>query len=195
VTDVMIDPESAVRSYLVALDDPTKLVDESKIADLEAALKRASDPIDKLKAMAELERVRNVNVVTYRLAFIQHARQWAAEHDIPGSTFRTFGVDDGTLRAAGPLGRPARTSSDGPRRSRASGGKRSSSVSARQIKAHVATRTGPFTLSDVAAAVGGSPMTLRKAIGELVSEGVVDRLGTDPKHIGRGRSPIVYTRR
>jgi Bacterial regulatory proteins, gntR family len=189
----MIDPEAAVRSYLVALDDPTKLVDESKIADLEAAVRSAADPIDKLKALAELERVRNVNVATYQLAFIQHAKQWAAEHNIPGSTFQTFGVDDDTLRAAGLLSRSQKASAS-PRRSRSANGTRSNSVSADQIKAHVATRTGVFTLVDLATSIGGSPMTLRKAIGELVAEGVVEKLGTDPSHSGRGRAPIVYVR-
>lgn len=194
MTDLMVDPEAAVRSYLVALDDPSKLVDESRIAELDAAVRSATDPIAKLKAMAELERARSVNVATYQLAFIQHAKQWATEHNIPGSTFQTFGVDDDTLRAAGLLSRAPKGSGGPQRKSRPQSGPRSNSVSADQIKAHIATRTGTFTLSDLAAAVGGSPMTLRKAVGELVTNGTIRKLGADPTHNGRGRSPIIYQR-
>jgi hypothetical protein len=189
----LLDPETAVRSYLVALDDPTKLIDEAKIAALQKAVDTATDPIDKLKALAELERARSVNIATYQLAFIQHAKQWAADNNVPGSTFATYGVDDDTLRAAGLLGRSPKAPT-APRGS-SNGGTRSGSVSSDNIKAHIADRTGPFTLADLAASVGGSPMTLRKAVTEMVSDGDVRKLGADPQHSGRGRAPIVYERR
>lgn len=187
-----LDPETAVRSYLVALGDPAKLVDKSHIAELETAAKSASDPIDKLRALAKLDEARNVNIASYQLAFIQHAKQWASDNDIPGSTFKSLGVDDSTLRAAGLMARASK--SGGVQRSRGSNAPRSSSVSAQKIKAHVASKSGKFTLADIADEVGGSPMTLRKAIAELVADGSVAKLGTDPTHTGRGRAPIVYER-
>lgn len=194
MTDLLdTDPETAVRSYLVALDDPAKLIDAARVAELEAAVKSASDPIDKLKALSMLERARDVNIASYQLGFIQYAKQWATENSIPPSTFSTFGVDESTLKAAGLLSKSHRTNggSRGVSEMRAP---RSKSVSASRIKDHVATRTGTFTLGDIEAAVGGSPMTLRKAIGELVDDGAVKKLGTDPGHSGRGRAPILYER-
>jgi hypothetical protein len=189
-----VDAESAVRSYLLALEDPAKLVDQSQIADLEATAKSASDPIDKLRALAKLDEARNVNIASYQLAFIQHAKQWASDNDIPGSTFRSLGVDDSTLRAAGLLARSPKATATGGQRTRSSTAPRSSSVSANTIKAHVAKKSGSFTLADIGDEVGGSPMTLRKAIAEMVADGSVAKLGTDPSHSGRGRAPIVYER-
>jgi hypothetical protein len=55
-TDDRGDAEGAVRSYLVYLEDPRKLRDEAAIQRLTQAVLVADDPIDKLRALAELER-------------------------------------------------------------------------------------------------------------------------------------------
>jgi len=44
----------------------------------------------------------------------------------------------------------------------------------------------------VADEVGGSPMTIRKALNELIADGTIERLGPDPDHHELGRAPIVY---
>ncbi|HEY7069535.1 MAG TPA: hypothetical protein VH479_05455 [Acidimicrobiales bacterium] len=197
-TDLSDDAEGAVRRYLVFLDDPRKLRDEAAIQRLTQAVLVADDPIDKLKALAELERAAQVDEKSVRDGFVEHARAWAEAEDVPVTAFRELGVPDDALRDAGfdvPAGPPRRA-----RAGRASAtGSESGRVRARAvpvdaIKAHVLSLDGPFVLSDVMNGVGGSPATIRKAVDELVDAGQVARLGPVPDHNGRGRAPVRYTR-
>ena len=52
------NPEEAVRRYLLHLEDPSKLVDEAKVAVAQAAVEQAKDPLERLKALARLEHAR-----------------------------------------------------------------------------------------------------------------------------------------
>ena len=99
----MTDPvaEDAVRRYLAWVDDPSSLVDAEAVAAAEAALASATDPIDKLHAAAELERVRVGDPSALRAAFVGHARDYAAQADIPVQAFRALGVGDDVLAEAG----------------------------------------------------------------------------------------------
>lgn len=186
------EAEVAVRSYLYMLEDPTSLIDAGRIAALEAAVVSATDPLEKLKSLADLDRARVPDRDAYEQAFIRYAKVWATQFDVPASSFQQLGVSDQTLQAAGLLagsrrsGRPRR---DDSRKST------TPAVSKHTIKAHVNTLTGQFTLADVADRVGGSPMTLRKAIEELISEGSLQKLGVSTEHVGRGRAPIIYANR
>ncbi len=195
-TDVSGDAEGAVRGYLVFLEDPRKLRDEAAIQRLTQAVLVADDPIDKLKALAELERAAQVDEKAVRSAFVEHARAWADAEAVPVTAFRELGVPDDALREAGfdlPAGPPRRA-----RASRANaagtGRPRARAVPVDEIKAHVLGLDGPFVLSDVMSGVGGSPATIRKAVDELVEAGQVTRLGPVPDHSGRGRAPVRYAR-
>lgn len=187
----LAEAEVAVRSYLLMLEDPASLIDAAHIATLEAALGSATDPIDKLKALAELDRARVPDREAYEQAFIRHAKTWATENDIPVSSFQQLDVSDQMLQAAGLLAprRAARGQRGDVRRGAGT------AVSKETIKAHVNTLTAQFTLADVAERAGGSPMTLRKAIEELISAGTLEKLGTSTTHVGRGRAPIIYANR
>jgi len=195
-TDVSGDAEGAVRSYLVFLEDPRKLRDEAAIQRLTQAVLVADDPIDKLKALAELERAAQVDEKAVRAGFIEHARAWAETEAVPVSAFRELGVPDDALREAGfdvPAGPPrraraARGTAAGTGRARAR------AVPVDEIKAYVLGLDDPFVLSDVMSGVGGSPATIRKAVDELVEAGQVARLGPVPDHSGRGRAPVRYAR-
>jgi hypothetical protein len=81
------DAEGAVRLYLLYLDDPGKLRDEAEIQQRTQAVLDAKDPIDKLKALAELERVANVEEAPLRDAFVKHAKAWAEEQADPAIGF------------------------------------------------------------------------------------------------------------
>jgi len=184
--------EIAVRDYLVWITDPSKLIDEALVAQLEAQVATATDPLDKLKAISRLEQARAVDGERFKLNFIKYAKQWADDNQITVSAFQELGVDDTILRAAG-IG----LSTNGGRERRPATTARSStttirSVSTGQIKAEVSAWVGEFTLADVVTKVGGSPMTVRKAVDDLVEAGVVHRLGPLQDHTGRGRAPIVY---
>ena len=53
------DAENAVRAYLQFLKDPESLRDQARIAELEAAIADASDPIAALRATSKLRRARS----------------------------------------------------------------------------------------------------------------------------------------
>ncbi|HEX5367156.1 MAG TPA: hypothetical protein VFW63_10920 [Acidimicrobiales bacterium] len=195
MTQAKADPEGAVRQYLLYLEDPSQLRDETEIQRVTQAVLEARDPIEKLKAVNDLEQVAKIDEGPLRAGFVEHAKAWAEEHGIAASAFRELRVPDDVLREAGfevPSGggrrRRGRTVADGTPRQRAK------AVPVDQIKSHVLGRRGTFTLADVQNAVGGSPATVRKAVDELVESGQVEKLGPSPDYRGRGRAPIQYSR-
>jgi hypothetical protein len=194
-TNSKSDPEGAVRQYLLFVDDPSKLRDETEIQKKTQAVLDAIDPIDKLKALSELERVANVDEAPLRAAFVDHAKAWAAEVGVPVSAFRELKVSDEVLRAAGfdvpatprRAGRGKAAGFEAPRQ-------RAKAVPADEIKKFVMGLTGTFVLADVQNDVGGSPATVRKAVEELVEAGDVTKVGPMTDYQGRGRAPIQYSR-
>jgi hypothetical protein len=185
--------ESAVRTYLLYLDDPGKLRDEAEIQKKTAAVLDANDPIQKLKALADLERVANVDEGPLREGFVKHAKEWAAGQGIPVSAFRELKVPDELLRQAGfDLPAPRRRGRGAPA---ADGRQRAKAVPVDEIKSFVLSQKGTFILTDVMSGVGGSPATVRKAVDELIADGKLDKLGPIPDYHGRGRAPIQYKTR
>jgi hypothetical protein len=196
-----IDAEGAVRLYLLYLEDPSKLRDESEIQRKTQAVLDAKDPIDKLKALADLERVAKVDEEPLRKGFIEHAKAWSEPQGIPVSAFRELQVPDDVLREAGfevPITSQRRRRGGGPGSTSASasadGRQRAKAVPVEDIKTYVLEQTGTFVLADVMSGVGGSPATVRKAVDDLVESGQVERLGPMPDYQGRGRAPIQYNR-
>jgi hypothetical protein len=191
-----IDAEGAVRLYLLYLEDPSKLRDETEIQRKTQAVLDAKDPIDKLKALADLERVAKVDEEPLRKGFIEHAKAWSEPQGIPVSAFRELQVPDDVLREAGfdvPVAQRRRRGGGAPG-SGSDGRQRAKAVPVEDIKAYVLEQTGTFVLADVMSGVGGSPATVRKAVDELVESGQVERLGPVPDYQGRGRAPIQYSR-
>jgi hypothetical protein len=187
------DPaEAAVRTYLLFLEDPAKVIDAKAVDKLQLALANAVDPLDKLKAVTALERGKHGDEVAYREGFIAHAKAWADDNQVPARSFEVLGVSADVLRQAGLLTAQTRP---GSRRSRSgAGGQKSKTktVTAETIKAVLASWTTEFTLADVATTIGGSPMTIRKAVDDLVRSGVVIRLGPTPNWTHQGRAPILF---
>ncbi len=180
--------------YLQYLADPTKLVDQASVKKLENDVEKAKDPIDKLKAVAALERARAVDGRLYEDAFIRNARAWAEAEGIPLAAFKTMGVPDAVLSRAGfddGRRRAGRTRTTTKRAASRSG--RAKSTSADAIREWVLATTGSFTLADVQKGIGGSPATIKKAIDELITDGKVENLGAVSEHHGRGRAPYHYT--
>lgn len=181
-------PEAAVRLYLMYLEDPAKLVDQSALDKAEAEVEKAKDPIDKLHALADLEHARRADGDQLRADFITQARAYADGEGIPASAFQQLGVADDDLREAGfDIGRTrarSRRQSSGPRAAR---------VPLEQMKIAAHSLPKRFTLSDLAdKAGGGSPATLRKAVDELIADGKAARIGPKEDYSGRGRAPTVY---
>jgi hypothetical protein len=189
--------EEAIRSYLLFIDDPTKLRDEAEVQARTVAVLQADDPIEKLKALAALERASAVDGKGLRAAFVEHAQAWAEANGISVEAFLKLEVPADVLIAAGFDVPPARVRRTAPGAAAPGGGPptRRPAVAASDIKEAVLTFAEPFTLNEVMAKVGGSPMTVRKAVEDLITEGKVERQGPVPDYSGRGRAPIQYARR
>lgn len=181
--------EDAVRQYLRYIDDPNQLRDDKEIQRKTQAVLDATDPIEKLKALAELERAANIEEGPLRKAFVENAKAWADEAGVPVTAFRELKVPDDVLREAGfnvPASRGrGRTAAGGERQ-------RAKAVPLEDIKAWILNHKGTFVLTDVMSGAGGSPATVRKAVDELIDAGSVKKLGPVKDYSGRGRAPIEY---
>lgn len=188
-------PETAVRSYLRWLEDPASAVDERAVARADEALVRASDPIERLHALAARDRARTADADALIEAFVAQAKAWADREDITVAAFQEIGVPADVLTRAG-FTVVRRRSTGGARRTRAArtaGAVRAPQMPVDTIKSAVLRLPARFTLADVAReAGGGSPQTVRKAVDELISAGTVTKLGPDEGHQGPGRAPTVY---
>lgn len=178
------DAEAAIRLYLLFLEDPAKLRDDADIQKKTKAVLDASDPIEKLKALAALEQAANIDAKPLRAGFVAHAKAWAEDQGIPVTAFRELKVPDDALREAG-FTLPQSGKTAGNR-------ERAKSVPVEDIKAHVLALKGTFILTDIISDFGGSPATVRKAIDELIETKKVQKLGPTPNYPGRGRAPIQY---
>jgi hypothetical protein len=190
MTDLRDDmAEGAIRNYLIFLEDPGKLIDHELIEQLQQEAQATSDPIERLKRYAEMDRASRSDDSDYKLDFILHAKAWAEANKVGPAAFKQLGVKDDVLKSAGLLDAGGRRGRKVRKPDVITG---RASVSAETIKAHVRSLRGTFTLADVSAAVGGSPMTVRKAVQELVNDDTIRRLGPAPDWRGRGRAPIVF---
>lgn len=192
-----VTPESAVRRYLAWIDDPASVVDEGAVERAEAAFAAASDPIDRLHAAAAREKARVADVDSIAREFVAHARSYAEGEGIPVEAFRSLGVGDDVLAEAGfavPSSRGRRGPAAGARRAtRPGGAPRAPQISVAQIKGVADQMPKQFTLAQLAdKAGGGSPVTVRKAVDELIAEGRAAKLGPDANHTGPGRAPTIY---
>ncbi|MEP7047343.1 MAG: hypothetical protein ABI949_11705 [Ilumatobacteraceae bacterium] len=191
--DVLNDTaESAIRAYLLFLEDPRKLIDRDRVARLRTKAKDTKDPVERLRVYAELERAESSDETAYKGGFVQHAKNWAAANSVGPAAFRQLGVADDVLRSAGLVAAEARRARAVRKHSSSVG---RTSVTAESIKAHVRTLRGTFTMVDIQASVGGSPMTVRKAVQALVDDGTIKRLGPIRDWHGRGRAPIAFEAR
>jgi hypothetical protein len=188
--------EAAIRQYLNYLQDPASLRNDAKIAKLQDEVKNNKDPIARLRAVSALERAQEVDGSEAREAFVAVAKQWADREGISAQSFRELGVPSADLAAAGFAvrgRRPARPNTRGRTRTRAR--RRARRVPVADITAAVGGVRKRFTVRDLEAASGGTNATVRKALSQMVAEGVVVDLGPDPSWSGRGRSPRLYERR
>lgn len=190
---VSTSPEQAVRRYLAWVDDPDSAVDQAAIEAAEAAFAAATDPIAKLHAAAARERAAAADTSAITRDFIVHAKAYADAEQIPASAFEALGVGPDVLREAGfaVASKPGRRGSSAP--ARAASVPRAPQVSVSAIKSVAVQMPKRFTLGQLAdKAGGGSPVTVRKAVDELIAEGRVAKLGPATDHQGPGRAPTLY---
>jgi hypothetical protein len=191
------ESEVAVRNYLLFLEDPSKLIDKPEVERLEEVARSTSDPLERLRTINRLQQIREGDGDSYRQAFCANAKAWADANDIRPASFVELGVDEGTLRAAGFSLRGAGTQGAAPRPRRGRGAvarQGQGQVRVEQVKEAARRQTGDFTLADLAAQSGASPMTIRKAVDEMIAAGEVERLGPTPNWAQPGRAPIQFRR-
>jgi len=177
-----ITPEEAVRSYLQFVDDPASIVDAAAVKKAQSAVDKATDPIDRLRALGVLGRVQSNDGSAYRSDFVRYARSWAEEEGIPASAFRALGVPNNVLAEAGLDGAPK-----GRRQSKAGTAPRSRRppVKTETLEAAIVNQAEPFTVKDIETSVGGSPMTIKTVLDRLVAHGKVAEAGERPGTRGR----------
>jgi hypothetical protein len=194
---VTTSPENAVRRYLAWIEDPGSAVDQDAVDAADAAFEEATDPIAKLHAAAARERAASADVSAIEHDFVVHAKAYADAEQIPAAAFEALGVGADVLKQAGfavssPRGRRTGGSS-APAPIRSAGAPRAAQVPVSTIKAVAVQMPKQFTLGQLAdKAGGGSPVTVRKAVDELIAEGRAAKLGPAPDHQGPGRAPTLY---
>jgi hypothetical protein len=187
-----MEPEGAVRLYLMWLDDPQQLVDRARLDTLQSQYDGTKDPIERLRLLGQLERARVADGEQLEADFVRLAGPWATENEVPGSAFRQLGVSDDVLAAAGLGGGRGGRRRRSTARSGVGPARRAKAVSTETLRGWMLHHSGPFTVADVTGAAGGSPMTAKKALDELIDAGKVQRLGPVSDWRGRGRAPTAY---
>ena len=187
-------PEQAVRRYLAWIDDPSSAVDQEAVDAAEAAFAAATDPIAKLHAAAARERAAAADTSAIEHDFVVHAKAYADAEQIPATAFVALGVGTDVLAQAGfDVATRGRRKASTPAPIRSSGAPRAPQVSVASIKSVAVQMPKQFTLGQLAdKAGGGSPVTVRKAVDELIAEGRAAKLGPAPDHQGPGRAPTLY---
>lgn len=173
--------ESAVRTYLTALRDPSSLRDESRLAELQSQLESSGDDLERLRLRQQILDLESPSVQQYEDDFITHAKAWAEDSGVTARAFEAEGVPSAVLRKAG-----LQPSSDRGRR--AAGTRRR--VTMAQVRD--AIPRGPFTIRMLQQASGASPAVVRKVVAEELAEGRLKEAGVDRSHKGPGRAPTLY---
>jgi hypothetical protein len=202
---VAVDGEGAVRLYLMWLENPEQLVDRTVVERLEREIGSTADPVARLRLLGQLERAQVADEAQLEADFVRLAGRWAEENEVPASAFRQMGVSDEVLDAAGLVdgANARRRGSRGGRGGRqrtareasprgAERPPRAKPVSREALQSWMLEHAGPFTVAHVTEAVGGSPMTVKKVVDELVQAGQLQWLGPVSDWRGRGRAPSAY---
>lgn len=183
--------EDAIRTYLQVLEDPTRAIDENAIHEQEQVASTADDVIDRLHALAALERLRHPDLTEVEDGFVAVARDWASENQVPASAFVEVGVPAEVLRRAGfdvPHGR----SRQGKKSEKARPAGSRSRVSREIVRTAMMSYASEFTVAEIAQRLGANDVTVRKAAEDLVTNGDLRKLPPRSDHVGPGRAPARY---
>jgi len=153
----------------------------------EDAVENAKDPIDRLKALAVLERSRAIDDSAYKFDFIKLAKTWADEEGVPVSAFRSMSVPADVLAAAGLDGKPKerRRTKAGTAPRGAAPRSRRPGVKAEALEEAILGMSEPFTIKEVVDKVGGSPITVKAVLDRLEAQDKVSAAGERPNMRGR----------
>jgi hypothetical protein len=182
--------ELAVRKYLEFVRDPATARDDAAISAAQAELQRTTDVLDRVRILSSIERLEKADGEALRQGFVKHARLWSAVNHATVAAFRSIGVNDIVLAEAGfDLGRGKRAGGKSKSAPGAARRPRAESVSSASIRQWALSQHGSFTMAEVMAGAGGSLMTVKKVMSEMVSAHELRSLGQVANPGVRGRAP------
>lgn len=196
------DIEDGIRAYLDALGRPAPkpTVDREAVRALRAQAKAESDPINKLRLLAQAEEASTPRVAEaedisgLEAVFVAEAAAWADDEGIPVTAFQALGVADDVLRRAGftvPTG-GRRSASISPRQTGTSSG-RAPRLDIDDVLKEAKDLGHTWKLADLAERIDRDVATTRNYLHRLIADGKVEVVGDAPKDPGtRGRAPKLY---
>jgi hypothetical protein len=154
---------------------------------LQGKVDKANDPVDRLKALAALDKAQSTDDSAYRADFVRYAMQWADEERVPATAFRELGVPNDVLIEAGldrrPKGRRGAKAGTAPRQRRPP-------VKSAVLEEALLAMGEPFTVKDIAEREGASPMTVKTVLDRLIAQEKV--IGAGERHGARGRAAKLW---
>jgi hypothetical protein len=180
--------EKAVTDFLVFLENP-KEVERAVVQGLRTQLSAVGNPIDKLRLIAEMDKVSASHIATLEADFVSFSHAWANANDIPAHAFVSLGVDRAVLRKAGFEIEPERKRKLAPKRVPKP---RAKSVTGETVEQLVLGLKGSFTVRDVASASKATNATVSRVLGELVAANRIEQIGTIARQGFRGAPPVGY---
>lgn len=173
--------ERAIKAYLLYLEDPEQVIDRHQVAAAERAVAAATNPVEKVLALSQLERARKPDVDMLRAGFVAHAATWAQRHGATARAFAEAGVPADVLKDAG-LDLNATPPPAVPSR--------------RTVSNETLLRTVPrgkdFRVSEYAALGNVTMSRARDQLAQLVRADRVRVVGPDPTWPGPGQPPLLY---
>lgn len=187
------DAAEAVRRYLLFLENPDSMRDEEAIEAAQRKVEAATDPLEKLFAVAERDKLSRVDGDHYRREFITYAKAYATQHAIPGSAFAELGVPQADLVDAG-LAEGRRGASRSSSSTTASGAprQRARRVTQDEVREVALAMGDAFSIRMLAEAAETTQATASKVVKALEDDGTVVPVGADKAFGGRGKPPMLY---
>jgi hypothetical protein len=187
--------EDGIRTYLDSLGKSNKpVVDREAVKALQAQIRQAADPIEKLKLLSALDDEREGHVPDTegeKAVFIADAKGWAERTGVSVSAFQALGVPDEVLVQAGFDVQAARRRTVA-RAASSRGSGRSPRIPLDDVVKAAKGLGSKWTLGDLARVLNREPTTVRNYVNKLIETGSVTDLGDDPNHDGRGRAAKLY---
>lgn len=97
----MASAEQAVRDYLTAVNNPSELKDEQRIAEIERKVAETDDVIESAKLLSQQFRLAEITPEDYVEGFVEHSKRWADDNDVSAPALRALGVPADVLKRAG----------------------------------------------------------------------------------------------
>ncbi len=174
-TDEMRD--EAIRNYLIFLDNPEDLRDAEAISAKQQELASATDPLNRLHLHDELVSLRDLPETRFQAPFIANALEYAEHHGVSVAGFESLGVSRSVLREAGfDVQHPNK------------------GISVLTVIEMVLEKDWTeFTKPAAQILTGSSPVTITKAINEMMKADQITLTDRTTTGTGRGARAKVYT--